>query len=72
MILAGDFVPQGSTPLCEDLPEDGIVLANLEGPICDESLKKSTKAGISLHLKTFPIKGTLKFLGGLSWRLCHD
>lgn len=61
MILAGDFVPQGLTPLCEDLPEDEIVLANLEGPICDDGLKRATKVGISLHSKPFPVKGKWAF-----------
>ena len=49
MILAGDFIPKNLNVHLPDEFKDCLVLANLEGPICDDSLSKSSKVGFCLH-----------------------
>ena len=49
MILAGDFIPKSCSI---DLPNEfecQQVLANLEGPICEDGLLMSDKVGACLH-----------------------
>lgn len=56
MILVGDFVPQNCKPLCDDIPTDEIVLANLEGPVCSPDIAQAIKAGPHLRSDRFEVR----------------
>ena len=60
MILAGDFVPQKTIPEIPDFGDE-IVLANLEGPLCEDGLKPIDKVGIHLHSSPRQIPGRWAF-----------
>lgn len=60
MILAGDFVPQRSN-VNWPLWGDELVLANLEGPICENGLKREDKVGIHLHTSPRLFEGKWAF-----------
>lgn len=49
MILAGDFIPKNLKVRLSSEFRGQQVLANLEGPICDDGLAMSGKVGICLH-----------------------
>ncbi len=49
MILAGDFIPKNYMIRLPDEFRSQIVLANLEGPICEDGLPMSDKVGVCLH-----------------------
>ena len=60
MILAGDFVPQKADFSLPDFGDE-IVLANLEGPICEDGLKPIEKVGIHLHTAPLELTGRWAF-----------
>ena len=49
MLLVGDFIPQRLSVRLPDKFSSQTVLANLEGPICEDGLPVSNKVGICLH-----------------------
>ena len=49
MILVGDFIPKTLGVKMPDEFRGQLVLANLEGPICDDGLPTSNKVGVCLH-----------------------
>ena len=57
MILAGDFIPGVCQfKLAEEL-QGCTILANLEGPICEDGLPPSSKVGVHLHSKSPFLRG---------------
>ena len=49
MILVGDYIPRNRIVILPEVFGDKLILANLEGPVCDAGLQKSNKVGICLH-----------------------
>lgn len=49
MILAGDYIPRDRIVKLPDAFGSQLIIANLEGPICDAGLQKSNKVGVCLH-----------------------
>lgn len=65
MILVGDFVPQKTSPNLPDFGDE-IILANLEGPLCEDGLKPIDKVGIHLH------SSPRKFAGRWAFTLANN
>lgn len=65
MILVGDFVPQKTSPNLPDFGDE-IILANLEGPLCEDGLKPIDKVGIHLH------SSPRKFVGRWAFTLANN
>lgn len=60
MFLVGDFIPKNSK-ICLPLFDGGVVLANLEGPVCVVGLPPSGKVGVCLHSAPFEVPGKWAF-----------
>lgn len=61
MYLVGDFIPQDLNPICKDLADGEVVLANLEGPVCADDIPPASKVGIHLHSRSFSVPGRFAF-----------
>ncbi len=61
MLLAGDFIPKSLQVTLPELFCQELVLANLEGPVCEEGLPVSNKVGVHLHSAPFDIPGRWAF-----------
>lgn len=60
MHLVGDVVPQHTIPKLKNFG-DGVVLANLEGPVCSDGLPPVDKVGQHLHSMPFDIPANWAF-----------
>ena len=70
MILAGDFIPQRMTVLLPENFKGELVLANLEGAICEDGLPVSNKVGICLH--TTKSDEFLNLMKGFAFSLANN
>lgn len=61
MIFVGDFIPKKTIPKVPDFGNT-FVVANLEGPVCQDELTPSDKVGVHLHSTPFELKGNWAFV----------
>ena len=70
MLLAGDFIPQNRLVSLPDSFRRQTILANLEGPVCSDGLRKSEKVGLCLH--TTARKGMFDTLPRFAFSLANN